>query len=361
VRAFTANDGVAYIAELERAQLERRKPEFDLSVFRSDVAQRVHDFPSAVRAALQAQEILRGIEFETVLLLGIKEAWNELNERQDREIKACVRLAVETRNARFDATTSVERETDPTRANIERAIQALDLLPGKMDRAVALAGNLALLAKGPQRGNKESHRKIDTPSRFLAGNDATVRKQLTELARRSRNHAERQERGGSAKRADEQLTKRILGLSTDTRNALEAALTGKHFPINLAALAPVRKDDGTPVPAAWLEHSPFPDELRQIAELAEAALRRTPVGRRTGRPPNHHAMTVARILVRAYPELTGRPPTFSHGTSKNEDPVHGAFYQFGRKVFRIIVGKHHNALSYLSRAAYELRGTGRKK
>jgi hypothetical protein len=80
-----------------------------------------------------------------------------------------------------------------------------------------------------------------------------------------------------------------------------------------------------------------------------------------GRLPDNRALAVANILARAYKNLTGLDPTFSTAVgSENEGEVYGPYLSFVFDIFKLL-NIERGALSYASRAAFRLRGRGRKQ
>jgi hypothetical protein len=69
-----------------------------------------------------------------------------------------------------------------------------------------------------------------------------------------------------------------------------------------------------------------------------------------------------RGLTKAYADLTGRQPTFTHhgAGTKDKDAVSGPYIDFARDMFAML-GIGRDALSYVAKAAYARRGKGRKK
>ena len=331
MRAFTANDGVAYIAELERAQLERRTPEFDLSVFRPDVAQRVHDFPSAVCAALRAQEFLRGIEFETVLLRGIKEAWNELAERRDHEIKARISSAIETRNAQFDEKASVERDPDPTFAKIEKALRRLSITPQAEEFGLVRVWAHALtemVGKWLDKGR--------TPPNFRAADARTVRKRLSEVAKAARLIAIKIDTVTRSQCTRAKLASLIRNLPEDAIDAMSNVETRQFdmgwFRIKLPQLLTEDKrkpgQGASKGPSMW-ETQEGAIMLRHIADVASEAAE-NPTGSAAGNIPNHHAHALAGTILGFYIKLTGDVPTSTLAGRKQEK-----FFSLVEEIFHI--------------------------
>ena len=239
------------------------------------------------------------------------------------------------------------------RAAIERVLRSLPLLPAEMERVQPLADQLEILAAaGP----------APAPPRLRPGSAATVAKQLRELLRLSSSLADKLERGGGSARCRERLRNLLRELTSDTIQSIDKAIQAQSSAVNLAFMlndlpkylgAGDRPYGMTPpddVKAAQL--------LRQIAEIAASA---APIGTPAGRPRDHYFMVVARIAARQYQILTGKEPTFSHGPRRaDQDAVHGPFVDFGRELFAVM-GIRRDALTYISQAAYELRGAGRKK
>jgi hypothetical protein len=107
-------------------------------------------------------------------------------------------------------------------------------------------------------------------------------------------------------------------------------------------------------------------DRRELAAALDFAAHITPLAvpketKDEGRAPDRRAMIVARWLARAYPKLTGLEPTFAGKIGTEADgQVYGPFLDFVHLIFEAMNIKH-DPLSFAARAAYALRGKGRKK
>jgi hypothetical protein len=233
------------------------------------------------------------------------------------------------------------------RADIERVLRSLHVLPAQVDRIHALADGLeTLAAAGPQ----------PAPPHLRPGSTRTVVKQLNDLRRLSSSLADKLERGGSFTRACEQLCLLLRTLTGDTRQSIDKS--AQTSTLNLAFIfndLPKRLLD-----AGSMDMGALVLPLRQLAEIAGSASAAAPKGTPSGRPPDHYTMAVARLAARQYQILTGNEPNFWQGNRAGQDKVRGPFFDFARDLFAVM-GIRHDALTYVSRAAFDLRGRGRKK
>lgn len=284
------------------------------------------------------------------------------------------------------------------RAEIEAAILALPILPKEEWQVRHIVDDLclraAILSASKGDGRVTPH--------FRPATRQTTLKELNELERQMSGLARKLERGVRTKRARERfnrarerLARLVKGLHAPTTVALSCA------PALMVGGRPILADinyfenqlpnkllaDGSDLSAlemrywgklarlagieaakaqAVADEAASDDPIDDVFVMFPSLVRLQPDEPRyaddaPGRPPNQQVHAIARLICSAYQQLTGHEPIFGHGKSGPDAPnVHGPFIDFSREVFAIM-GIPHDALRYVSVAAYARRGRGRKQ
>lgn len=265
------------------------------------------------------------------------------------------------------------------RAEIEAAIRGLPILPEEEWQVRHTVDELCLRAAI----YAASQRNGRVPPPIRPATRQMMIKELEEFERRAFDLAEKIERGDGSKRARERLKRAreklarlIGGLHGPTIEALDgvpvqgrAILGVKHRspmkledPLVLRALARaarIEADKARAVP----DKAENADQLEELFAMVRGLRRLEPDGPRyaggVGRPPNRQVHAIADLITEAY-ALTGEETTFSQGKRLNQDAVRGPFIEFASTIFAIM-GIRHDALRYVSVAAFARRGRGRKR
>jgi hypothetical protein len=238
---------------------------------------------------------------------------------------------------------------------IKARILRLPIREEDMWRVSPLADLLALIGLGidQQKGDGTA------PPHFRSATAEMVLKELVSLERLADNLEKKLRANSDASAARKRLARQIQSLHEPTITALSDASSAVV--------------DGQMVRIDWsyfrsgLPHDLTSDEkiaftnMRLIADIANRAQRASAEVRTIGRSPDNRALAVANILARAYTNLTGHEQTFSTvvGT-ENEGQVYGPYLSLVTDIFKLL-GIERDALSFASRAAFGLRGKGRKK
>jgi len=233
-------------------------------------------------------------------------------------------------------------------------------------------------------GNIINEREGDLtlPRNLRLATKAIVVKELVKLEQRASDLANKIEKKGGTKRAREQLAQHIRELSFPTVAALSEApevitpyfqeglpnklerdesVTSRElrFWAQIANLATIEMRRPAADRSSETEHSEFFKRFPEAARIRVGF--QPPRTQNVGRPQNRLAQNVADELARKYFIITGKQPTFSTVSGKEgEGEVYGQYLDFTREIFALLNIKV-DPLSYASRAAYKLRGRGRKK
>ena len=243
----------------------------------------------------------------------------------------------------------------PRRAEIEAKILSLPIREENLPLVPLLADNLALI------GMNIAERKGDgtAPPHFRPATPRMVLKELVELRRLVESLETTLQVGGDEKAVRARLAKHIQSLHEPTIVALSDssfALSNKES-VRIDTLyfrSTLARDlvNG--------EHVSL-DYIRLLAGLATAAQRASIEVQSVGRLPDNRARAVANILAHQYKTLTGLDPTFSTVVdAADEGKVYGQFLSFVTDIFKLL-NIERDALSFASRAAFRLRGKGRKQ
>ena len=285
----------------------------------------------------RAPNVDRGPEFIEWLKARYMAARKAMDDEGPASVEGAFKIAARRR----------KKTKDEKYARVEREIRKLPIRRGQKWRVPWLARDLVeMTAASP-----EPH--------LRPANTATVDKQLVELRTRASRLARTIDCGARTNRARRQLALLIRGLFEDTIRALSEApwltVAGEPAPFNMAwfRILPAALERGDPISA---------EALCIAARVAEAAINAQPKGTGAGAPPDRHSQAVADVLTKAYADLTGRQPTFTHhgAGTKDKDAVSGPFAEFARDMFAML-GMRPDASYYVARAAHARRGKGRKK
>jgi hypothetical protein len=242
---------------------------------------------------------------------------------------------------------------------VDSVVRGLPLLPAEAPYALHLVDYLALMGLII----REKGGDLRAAPHFQPASAKTVINELNELRASLAALAAKNDRRTLANQNRRRLAQLVRALYSPTIEALSAAepvLIGGHQILADTAYFQSGFPEILESDAAISSN-----ELRFWAAVAEAAMQKRPHGRDAGRPQNALAHNVAAALARRYQGLTGRDPTFIVREEKesqyvSKDQVSGEFLIFARKIFELL-GIRGDALSYVAKAARELRGKGRKK
>jgi hypothetical protein len=236
-------------------------------------------------------------------------------------------------------------------AEIDAIIRRLPVRQGDLWRVAARVDQLAII------GLLHSEKPSDgtAPAHFRSANATMIRKELAAI----RSLAKEILANSRAKVPRKRLARLIGGLHEPTITALSESgsisIDGRQVGIDWHYFTEI-------LPRDLLDISELRDEyLQAIINITEDAERKPLGGQRVGRPPDNLARVVSVLLARMYKDLTGLEQTITIAVgSVDEGKAKGPYLKLVVDIF-LLLNIDRAALSFASRAARGLRGSGRKK